>query len=123
MNPSRPNLLNYSCADKLFQSECLNFPRPRNETPKSSNRKILEILRYLEVSPGPLIREVSGEAGDMVFLKPFMFCVLSRDQSIRHLATEVANRLFARNTGSLGGLQPEIREGSEQLGETLWRRR
>jgi hypothetical protein len=90
---------------------------------KDSTRKILEILGYLEAFPEPLAQILSGETEDLAFLKTFLFCVLSRHQYIRQLATKVANNLFATNKESLSTLQPSSRGTSAEMGEELWDRR
>ncbi|KAG8413742.1 Ras GTPase activating protein ira2 [Metarhizium acridum] len=103
-----------------FESEYMNSFKARRELSQDGNRKVLEILRYLYASPGPLLRDLSGETADMAFLKPFLFCVLSRDQSIRQLATKVANKLFIMNKDSVGTSQLGHRDATEELGENLW---
>lgn len=90
---------------------------------KVNDRKVVEILRYLDASPAPLVRDLSGETESMSFLKPFLFCVLSRNQPIRQLATKVANKLFAMSRDSVNAFQSEGRGATEELGRTLWDRR
>ncbi|KAH0600615.1 hypothetical protein MHUMG1_01613 [Metarhizium humberi] len=103
-----------------FESEYTNFFKARHELSQDGSRKILEILRYFYASPGPLLRDLSGETAGMAFLKPFLFCVLSRDQSIRQLATKVANKLFIMNKDSVGTSQLEYCGATEELGQNLW---
>lgn len=101
----------------------MNFFKARHELSQDGSRKILEILRYFYASPGPLLRDLSGETAGMAFLKPFLFCVLSRDQSIRRLATKVATKLFIMNKDSVGTSQLEYCGATEELGQNLWIRR
>ncbi|KJK83390.1 hypothetical protein H634G_01519 [Metarhizium anisopliae BRIP 53293] len=103
-----------------FESEYMNFFKARHELSQDGSRKILEILRYFYASPGPLLRDLSGETAGMAFLKPFLFCVLSRDQSIRQLATKVANKLFIMNKDSVGTSQLGYCGATEELGQNLW---
>ncbi|TWU75590.1 Ras GTPase activating protein ira2 [Metarhizium rileyi] len=99
-----------------FESECINSLEVRSEQSNDSDHKILQILWYLDVSPDSLLWELSGETKGIAFLKPLLFCVLSRDQSIRRLATKIANRLFTIIKDSVGVLRPG------ELGENLWGR-
>lgn len=56
---------------------------------------ISSILRFLEASPGRLLDDLSSSSSDGSFFKPFLFCCLSPDATVRRLAISVAERLFA----------------------------
>ncbi|GAB0132672.1 hypothetical protein EsDP_00001101 [Epichloe bromicola] len=83
-----------------FESECMNSLSSRSDCSPFSERKLSEILRYLEVSSTPLLHDLLGQNPSLPFLRPFLFCILSRNSSICRLATKVAKKLFVADDHS-----------------------
>ncbi|KAG6037539.1 hypothetical protein E4U41_005005 [Claviceps citrina] len=80
---------------KIAISEYVKSSSFKNDLLPLSEHKVLEILRYLEISSTPLIQDVLGQNSSIPFLLPFLFCILSGNTTICKLATKVAGKLFA----------------------------
>lgn len=83
---------------------------------------ICAILRFLNIRPDPLLDELSRASFDQGFLRPFIFCILSSDPSIRGLATRIATKLLDENKG-LWESDIENRSLPREFGRDLWKQR
>ncbi|KAM4066974.1 GTPase-activator protein for ras-like GTPase domain-containing protein [Hirsutella rhossiliensis] len=81
---------------------------------------VCAILRFLHLFPEPLSDELSRASFDRGFLRPFIFCVLSSDTSIRGLATKLATRLLDEKQGFR---ESDVENCSfpRDLGKDIWK--
>ncbi|KAG5985336.1 hypothetical protein E4U55_005420 [Claviceps digitariae] len=101
-----------------FEIECTNSASFKSDFSPVSERKVSEILRYLEISSAPLIQDLLGQNPSTSFLRPFLFCILSRNSTICKLAIKVARKVFASN-----GLESEMLgkpELNDDIRTRLW---
>ena len=91
--------------------------------PKSSVDLICAILSFLDAFPTPLLEELPSRSLGRGFVKPFLFCVLSYDLSIRQLATKVASKLFVEDQGKTRVLEEESQFGTRNERCDLWKQR
>ncbi|KAG5929992.1 hypothetical protein E4U42_003545 [Claviceps africana] len=93
-----------------FETECTTSSSFKGELSSSSERKVLEILRYLDIYSTPLIHDLLGQNPSIPLLRPFLFSILSRNSSVCRFAGKVARKLFAGD-----GLALEMRLGKPEL--------
>lgn len=97
--------------------------RKRSVASRDGTDMICSILEFLDASPGRLLDDLSSSTPSNSFFKTFLFCVLSPDQSIRRLATSVAERLFTRYGGAFQAFSKDRQLGTHELRKGLWSRR
>lgn len=90
---------------------------------QSSVDLICAVLRFLDAFPTPLVEELHSRSLGRGFLRPFLFCVLSSDASIRQLAAKVAYKLFVENQGETRALDAASQFGTWNQRCDLWKQR
>ncbi|QUC20790.1 uncharacterized protein UV8b_05031 [Ustilaginoidea virens] len=102
-------------------SECTKSRKLSGDPIPLNSRKILEILRFLDVYPGPFIHELASQTSSTAFLISFLFFVLSWDLPVRSFATNVARKLLARDGGLVQAISDNHRHDfPADLRKTLW---
>lgn len=94
--------------------------RKRSVASRDGADMVCSILEFLDATQGRL-SEISTSLSANGFFKPFLFCVLSPDATIRGLATSVAERLFANYGDAFASLDKE-RVDTDSLRKELWSR-
>ena len=79
----------------------------------------METLRFLDASP----EAMADPELTVSFLRPFLSCLLSDDQSVRHLSLSVAKRLFSLHRDSFRALKMEDTAGLRSLCRDVWTER
>ena len=85
---------------------------------------ISSILDFLGTSPDRLLDDLSSTAAaSESFFRPFLFCVLSPDVSIRQPAMNVAERLFNDHKDAFTSLERRSFMDARELRRELWSKR
>ena len=96
--------------------------RKRSVASKDGADMVCSILEFLDASAGRFKDDVSAFMSANGFFRPFLFCVLSPDATIRRLATSVAERLFANHEGVFSSLDKGRQSETLTLRKELWGR-